>query len=168
MRELRAKKLTRESFAAFGQVIETAGAKHFPINAGLTTRFHDLCSVDTADENGRAIVNVFRTKPLPLPHRVTLMERHPLGSQAFIPTDDIPFLVLVAKGEPPLTAKKLSLFVTNGKQGINFKKNVWHHFQIGIARERDFIVIDRGGRGENLEETRIDEEIWIPKDFSAT
>ena len=134
---------------------------HFPINHGLTTRYHDLCNIDTSDQGGRAIVSVFRTSPLALPHQVRFMERHPLGSQGFIPTTDIPFLVLVGRKCETLTGADLTLFATNGKQGVNIKKNTWHHFQIVLERTADFIVIDRGGEGENLEEIEVDGDIWI-------
>ena len=160
--ELTIQPLTADAFASFGEVIELATAKQFPINDGLTTRFHDLCSIDTGDQGGKTIVNVFRTRPIPLPHTVVKMERHPLGSQAFLPMDDQPFLVLVARKLEKLTANDLSLFITNGRQGVNFHKNTWHHFQLGIGEERDFIVIDRGGSGENLQEVELEDIAIVP------
>ena len=147
--------INSENFAPFGQVISLDNAHSYPINQGLTTRFHDLMDIDVSDEGGRPIVNVFRTQPLPLPHVVKIMERHPLGSQAFIPLDGEPFLVLVAPPQSKLQAEDLRLFVTDGCQGVNFYKNTWHHFQIVTDHCRDFIVIDRGGDGENLEETEV-------------
>ena len=157
--ELLAQPLTKAAFAAFGEVIELEGARQISINHGLTTRFHDLFTIDT--DGGRPIVSLFRTAPLPLPHRVRVIERHPLGSQAFLPMDEIPFLVLVAAEVDPITASDLFLFITNGRQGINFHKNTWHHFQIVLGEPRDFVVVDRGG-SDNLEETRIEDEVWIP------
>ena len=90
------------------------------------------------------------------------MERHPLGSQAFLPLDQKPFLVLVGNPGQKISAKDLTLFLTNGHQGINFHKNTWHHFQIVTGTQRDFIVVDRGGQGNNLEEIDIDGGIVIP------
>ena len=164
MIELRPAPLTKESFAPYGDVIELSSALRYPINQGLTTRFHDLFDIDVTTQGGRAIVNVFRTDPLPLPHQVRVMERHPLGSQAFMPMDHDPFLVLVADEGDNITASNLHLFVTNGHQGINFFRNTWHHFQIGLGKQRDFIVIDRGGLGSNLEEFDLDEAVQIPAD----
>lgn len=166
--ELAARPLSAAAFADFGQVIDLDDLRGFPqmrINDGLTTRFHDVFSIDTLDAGGRTVASVFRTRPLPLPHRVRVMERHPLGSQAFIPMDDLPFLVLVgAEASPgaPLAAAHLSLFITNGRQGVNLYKNTWHHFQIVLGRRRDFLVIDRAGGGGNLEEARVEGEVWIP------
>ena len=162
MTELIARPLTGNAFAAFGEVIETEGAERMFINDGLTTRFHDLFTIDVNDDDGRPIVSLFRTAPLALPHRVRTMERHPRGSQAFVPMDELPFLILTAADVHPVTAADLSLFITNGRQGINFYKNTWHHFQIVLKKPRDFIVIDRGGAGANLEQTKIDGEAWIP------
>lgn len=162
MIELTARPLTAAAFAAFGEVIEPENAGRISINDGLTTSFHDLFTIDVNDNGGRPIVSLFRTAPLPLPHRVRVMERHPLGSQAFMPMDEIPFLVLVAADVGPIGAADLSMFITNGRQGVNFYKNTWHHFQMVLKEQRDFVVIERGGAGDNLEETRIDDEVWIP------
>ena len=158
--DLEARPLIPRDFEPFGQVIELEGAREIPINQGLTTRYHDLFRVQT-DRDGFAMGNVFRTTPLPMPHRVTIMERHPLGSQAFIPLGETPFLVLVGKPGDKLMAEDLVLFRTNGRQGVNFHANTWHHFQIVMDHVQDFYVIDRGGPGDNLEETEIDGEVWI-------
>ena len=89
------------------------------------------------------------------------MERHPLGSQGFIPMNSEPFLVLVGKNKDKLSAQDLILFKTNGNQGINLYKNTWHHYQLVLKGPQDFLVIDRGGRGNNLEEIEISDEVWI-------
>ena len=85
MRKLNCEPLTADAFSAYGEVIDLRDAAQIPINYGLTTRFNDLCSVDVDSEGGRTLVNLFRTNPVALPHTVKIMERHPLGSQAFIP-----------------------------------------------------------------------------------
>ena len=148
-------RLTRAAFAPFGDVIETAGAEQRIINEGTTVRFHDLASVDVADGGGRPLVNVFRARPLPLPLTVTVMEQHPLGSQAFVPLDHAPFLIVVAPAGPPPRAADLRAFVSDGRQGINYAKGVWHHPVIAWQRPIDFLVVDRGGPGDNLVEIRI-------------
>lgn len=157
--------LSSQDFMEFGQVIELENSKQISINHGLTTRFHDLLNIDTSDQAGRPLVNVFRTSPIPLPHKVKVMERHPLGSQGFIPMSDQPFLVLVGRGtgvvEGRLQFDDLILFLTNGRQGINLKKNIWHHFQIVLNGIQDFIVVDRGGDGSNLEEIEVADDVWI-------
>ena len=155
--------LSREAFAPFGEVVELEHARQFPINQGLTTRFHDLLTIDVADQGGYPLVNVFRTSPLLLPHRVAVMERHPLGSQAFLPLGSQPFLVLLAQDVVPFRPSDFTLFKANGYQGVNLRKNTWHHFQIVLHQTQDFIVIDRGGEGRNLEERVVDDEILIPE-----
>ena len=136
-------------------MIETAGAEQRIINQGTTVRFHDLAAVDVADRGGRALVNVFRAEPLPLPLTVTVMEQHPLGSQAFIPLDRAPFLIVVAPAGPQPRASDLCAFVSDGRQGVNYAKGVWHHPVIAWRRPTDFLVVDRGGPGENLVEIRL-------------
>lgn len=167
MRILEPVPLTRSAFSAFGEVIELEGARQIPINRGLTTRYHDLFTIDCSAEGGHHSVNVFRTDPLPLPHRVEVMERHPVGSQAFLPLDQDPFLVLVASQGDTVSAEDLVLFRTNGRQGVNFFRNTWHHFQIVTGQRRDFIVVDRAGPGDNLEEQSIRGSALIEDDAGA-
>ena len=171
MIELKPVPLNSENFAPFGNVIELEQAEQQSINRGLTIRFHDLFAIDAGGQGGRAIVSVFRTRPLPLPHRVRVMERHPLGSQAFLPVgfpNSAPFLVLVAAPKEQITADDLVLFMTNGRQGVNFHKNTWHHFQIVLGRQADFVVVDRGGGGNNLQEIEIRQPVVIPASVADT
>ena len=95
-RTLFARPLTKEAFAPFGNVIETDGAAHFAINGGTTTRFHDLAHVDVATEGGRPLISIFRGQAFAFPVEIRMMERHPLGSQAFVPLQPVPFLIVVA------------------------------------------------------------------------
>ncbi|KAA3632902.1 MAG: ureidoglycolate lyase [Proteobacteria bacterium] len=155
MIELHPEPLTADTFRPYGEVIDTRDVEPTPINGGLTARYHDLATVDVATGGGRALVNVFRTRPLPLPHRVTVMERHPLGSQAFMPIGAARFLVLVGLGDSRFDPGSVKLFVSDGHQGVNYSRNTWHHYQIVLGATADFLVIDRGGPGNNLEEARV-------------
>ncbi|RKP52666.1 ureidoglycolate lyase [Trinickia fusca] len=152
--------LTRTAFAPFGDVIELAGARQIPINLGTTMRYHDLAHVDVTDEGGRPLVNLFRGQPRTLPFEVTMLERHPLGSQAFIPLTERPYLVVVAPaGE--IVPQKIRAFVTQGWQGVNYAKGVWHHPLIALGESSDFIVVDRGGEGHNCDEQTLPESLWL-------
>ncbi|GGB98831.1 ureidoglycolate lyase [Marinobacterium zhoushanense] len=161
MRTLYPQPLTRENFAPFGEVIETSGSRHFAINGGTTERFHDLAHVDVSESGGRPLISIFRTQPVKRPLTVRLMERHPLASQAFIPLCRSPFLVLVAPAGDTLTAADLQLFQTNGHQGVNYRRNVWHHPVLALASNQEFLVVDRGGEGKNCDEYLLSEEIQI-------
>jgi len=163
MKTLAIEPLTREAFAPFGDVIELEGAKQIPINLGTTIRYHDLAKVDVTDEGGRTLVNLFRGQPRALPFEITMMERHPLGSQAFIPLNDKPYLVVVAPaGE--LDESKIRAFVTSGWQGVNYAKGVWHHPLLALGEVSDFIVVDRGGDGHNLNEQNLRESQWLTEE----
>ena len=144
--------LTRAAFAPFGDAIEADGAEHFQINAGTTTRFHDLARVDVGAEGGHTLVNIFRARPLPMPLTVAMMEKHPFGSQAFVPLDAAPFLVVVAPPGEAVAPQDLRAFLAGAGQGVNYARGVWHHPVIALGRETDFLVIDRGGPGDNLAE----------------
>ena len=160
MRTLHPEPLTAAAFAPFGDVIELAGTRQMPINAGTTIRFHDLAQVDVLAEGGRTLINLFRAQPRDEPVQLSLMERHPLGSQAFVPLVDAPYYVVVAEddnGKPG----ELHAFVSNGWQGVNYAKNVWHHPLLALGAVRDFIVVDRGGAGVNLEEHPLEEAVCI-------
>jgi ureidoglycolate lyase len=160
MKALVIERLTRKVFAPFGDVIELDGAKQIPINLGTTIRYHDLAKVDVADQGGRPLVNLFRGQPRTLPFELKMLERHPLGSQAFLPLNDKPYLVVVAPaGE--LDATKIHAFVTTGWQGVNYAKGVWHHPLIALGEVSDFIVVDRGGEGLNLNEQDLAEPLWL-------
>jgi ureidoglycolate lyase len=150
-RVLTAVPLTRDAFAPFGDVIETEGARHYPINNGKCERYHDLANVETTGENARVLINLFRGTPYALPLRLDMVERHPFGSQAFYPLSAQPFLVIVcadAAGKPGTP----HAFITAPGQGVNYHRNVWHGVLTPIGAPQDFIVVDRGGDGVNLEE----------------
>ncbi len=160
-RSLTPEPLNAEAFAPFGQVLDLREASSFAINQGLTTRFNDLAQVSFSGESPRTLINVFRSTPISLPHRVQLMERHPLGSQAFYPLNGARFLVLVAPEGDSVRAEELRLFITDGEQGINFNPNTWHHYQLALDKVSDFLVVDRGGPGENLQEIEVTGEAII-------
>lgn len=158
--ELQVQPLSSETFARFGDVIETAGKHHFLINKGNVQRYHDLAQVDVTRENGHTLINIFRAKPLNLPLTISMLERHPLGSQAFIPLSRTPFLIVVA---PPgeLDAAAISAFISTEQQGVSYHRGVWHHPVIALDIETDFLVIDRGGPGDNCDEAPLPEACWL-------
>src|SRR5690554_4510263 len=118
--------LIREAFAPFGQVLTTEGADHFAINNGMTERFHDLATVEIGGENGRTLISILRGQPYDLPLTLKMVERHPLGSQAFMPLHDRPFLVIVAPDDEDGKPGTPLAFMTQPGVGINLKRNVWH------------------------------------------
>ena len=156
---LRPKPLTRENFAPFGDVIEV-GATPLSINYGQTERHHDLAAIDTAAEGGRTLVNIFRSTPLPAPIKIEIMERHPLSSQAFMSLSDNPYLVVVApKGN--FDERAIQVFLATGKQGVNYHAGTWHHYSLALGTVSDFLVIDRGGDGENCDEVKLTNPLTI-------
>ena len=152
--------LTPEAFAGFGEVIQTEGAEHFAINNGKCTRFHDLARVEAAGPNARVLINIFRGQPYGFPLSLAMVERHPFGSQAFMPLDGRPFLVAVCRDTANGPGKPLA-FVTKPGQGVNYARNVWHAVLTPIGGPQDFLVVDRGGDGSNLEEHHFDEPFQI-------
>ncbi|KQV34948.1 MULTISPECIES: ureidoglycolate lyase [unclassified Rhizobium] len=151
MKTIEIKQLTREAFAPFGDVIEMEGAANFPINAGKCTRFHDLAKIETTGEKARPMISLLRGEPYPLPLTLGMVERHPLGSQAFIPLSDNSFLVVVAEETADGPGEPLA-FRTAPGQGVNIGRNVWHGILTPLDAVSDFAVVDRGGEGVNLEE----------------
>jgi ureidoglycolate lyase len=148
--------LTREVYAPFGQVIETEGAYHYPINGGMTERFHDLARIELGGVHPRPLVSIARGKPYALPLTLKMMERHPLGSQAFYPLSPRPFLSIVAPDETGKPGAPRAFRCTAG-QGINMSMNTWHGVLTPLEAEADLLLIDRGGEGNNLEEFFFDE-----------
>ena len=146
---LMVKPLTQADFSPFGDVIESDGRDSFPINNGMAERFHQLARVETKGKQSCPVISLVKSKRFDLPHSVDHVEYHPFGSQAFIPLDQTPFIVVVAKaGKPPL-ADDLKAFMTNGKQGINYHTGTWHHVLLTPYAAMDFICVDRVGEGDN-------------------
>jgi ureidoglycolate lyase len=141
--------LTRAAFAPFGEVLEAEGPPDRLINQGLCGRYHDLATLDF--EDGRAGLSLFRSEARRLPYRLEMVERHPLGSQAFLPMTPDPFLVIVAPDADGAPGRPLA-FRTAPGQGINVARNIWHGVLTPLAEPGLFAVIDRIGPGDNLEE----------------
>lgn len=152
MQIIRPQPLTKEAFAPFGDVIETKDRDFFMINNGSTQRFHRLAAVELGKADDNAIISIFRAQALSMPLNVKMMERHPQGSQAFIPLKGNQFLVLVAEPCDEPKPEDLRAFITDGSQGINYHRNVWHHPVLCCEAEDDFLVVDREGEGNNCDE----------------
>ena len=124
----------------------------------MTERFHDLAKVDLGpDGHSRALISIFETQPYSMPLRVAMLERHPLGSQAFIPMDGSVFLVVVAPAGDTVDMARIQAFVTNGRQGVNYGAGVWHHPLVVTGHSASFLVVDRGGPGPNCDEQHFAE-----------
>lgn len=145
--------LSAEDFAPYGDVIEARGAPTKMINQDMCGRYHDLAKLDFAE--GRAGISLFDAKARHLPHLVDMVERHPDGSQAFLPLSPVRFLVIVAEDEAG-TPTRLRAFVTGPGQSINLHRNVWHGVLAPIEAPGQFAVVDRIGAGPNLEEHWFD------------
>lgn len=152
MPEIRAEALTAEGFAPFGEVIEKRPDRSLMINAGMAERFHDLAEVDVAESGGRPLVNIFQGQPWALPLTVRMLERHPLSSQAFVPLGRQPFLVVVAPPGDRPKPRQVRAFLAEDGQGVNYRRGVWHHPLVALDEVTDFLVVDRGGAGENCDE----------------
>lgn len=163
MTRIVARPLSRADFAPFGDVIEMEGAHHYPINGGRCERYHDLARVEAAGPNARVLISLFRGTPYDFPLKLAMVERHPLGSQAFIPLSPRPFLVAVCHDEDGRPGAPHA-FVAGPGQGVNYPRNLWHAVLTPIGDIQDFAVVDRGGDGSNLEEFHFDVpyEIHLP------
>ena len=144
----------------FGNVLETDGVNPEMINFGNTQKFGDLAEI-TLEDGGQAQLSIYRSHAIELPFRILLMERHPLGSQAFYPLHERPFPLVVALPGTFPGAEGIRVFLTNGRQGVNLHPGVWHHYQITLGQDSDYIVFDRGGTGENYQEHRLTEEVLL-------
>lgn len=153
MREMTPEPLAAQAFAPFGSVIEASDAAvKLDINQGHAVRYDRLADIDVADGGGTPIVSLFRARPLAEPLLRTF-ERHPLGSQTFVPLSGRPYLVAVAPAGG-FDADQIRLFRAEGDQGVHYRKGVWHHFLL-VLDESDFLVIDRAGPGDNCEEIEL-------------
>ena len=153
--------LTDEAFSPFGEVIQKQGHHPNEINRGFTRKYARLAQIDTHDQGGVPVVHLYRSRPVTLPFRIEMMECHPLGSQTFMPLHNRPFPLVVAPPTPELDPDTIQAFMTNGEQGVNLHKGVWHHFQLTLEETSDLLVIDRSGTGENCVETYLEFAIFL-------
>ncbi len=158
--------LTVDAFAPFGDVIDTGNRDSFFINQGTTERFHALAQVQLLDDSSsaeigstRAIISIFRAQPRLLPFEIKMMEKHPFGSQFFMPLSKLPYLVVVATGSD--VPNELHAFYAEAHQGVNYHAGIWHHPLIALNQSSDFLVIDRQGGGINCIEYPLQQTAWL-------
>jgi ureidoglycolate lyase len=146
--------LTRERFAPFGDVLETLAGNKQAMNSARFERFCDLADIDVGSESGgRASISIARSRSATaLPYRVDMLERHPDGSQAFMPLANFQFVVVVAPAGESVDLQELAAFVSNGRQGINYHKGVWHMPMIAMQEGQEFLIVDRAGDSDNCDE----------------
>ncbi len=159
-RRLVAEPISAAAFAPFGDLIETSGEPDKIINQGQCGRYHDRAAMDFT--NGRAGVSLFSANPRSLPYRLEMVERHPAGSQAFIPMTYQPFLVIVAPDEDGQPGVPLAYLTAPG-QAVNYHRGTWHGVLTPLHEPGLFAVIDRIGDGANLEEHWFDASFEVVK-----
>jgi len=155
-------KITRANFAAYGDLISSDDIKPMDINAGYAKRFDNLANINTSKDDGKTIVSIFSALKRTFPMKIDMMEKHPLGSQAFIPMKETTFLCFVAPPGVSPEIDKIQSFIIPPKTGINYKPGIWH-FPLISTEDTDFLVIDRKGNGENLVIHKFDKEKVVLK-----
>ena len=152
--------ITPERFAPFGDVIHASKASKRKMNEARFERFADLATVDV--EQGRGSISIARCRaPTIMPYRFDMVERHPLGSQAFIPLSRFSFFVVVAPAAESVEPEDLRAFVTNGTQGVNYRKGVWHMPMIAMDEGQEFLIVDRGAGDGNYEEHYFSDPVTL-------
>ncbi len=142
-------KISKSNFAKYGDLICTDNVKPIDINEGYAKRFDNLANLNTFNDGGKTIVSIFSSLKRTFPMKINMMEKHPLGSQAFIPMKETTFLCFVAPPSELPIINSIESFVIPPKMGINYKPGIWH-FPLISTEDTNFIVIDRKGKGENL------------------
>ena len=156
------KPITNENFSKFGDMITTANIKPIEINEGYAKRFDGIANLNTSKDNGETIISIFSALKRSFPMKIDMMEKHPLGSQAFIPMKQTTFLVLVApEGNKP-DLNKIEAFVVPPEIGVNYNPGTWH-FPLIATEDMNFLVVDRKGSGDNLVIENIEKEEVILK-----
>ncbi|MBB5721452.1 ureidoglycolate lyase [Loktanella ponticola] len=160
MSALQLEPLTAAAFAPFGDVLEIAGEPDKIINQGLCGRYHDRAQLDFSD--GKAGISLFNAQARSLPFTLDMMERHPDGSQAFIPMTHTAFVVIVAPDDDGKPGQPRA-FLTNPGQAVNYHRATWHGVLTPISATGLFAVVDRIGAGANLQEHWFDTPYEITK-----
>ena len=146
---IKAIRISKSNFATYGDLISTQDINPMDINAGYAKRFDNLADLNTSKDGGKTIVSIFSSLKRTFPMKIDMMEKHPLGSQAFIPMKETTFLTFVAPTGKFPEINKIQSFIVPPKTGINYKPGIWH-FPLISTEDTNFIVIDRKGSCENL------------------
>jgi len=155
--EITPKLITKENFIKFGDMIATKDLIPIEINNGYAKRYDDIANLNTSKENGKTTISIFSALKRTFPMKIDMMEKHPLGSQAFIPMKETTFLAFVApKGEKP-DLEKIEAFIMPPGIGINYNPGIWH-FPLISTEDMNFLVVDRKGSGDNLVIVNLDKE----------
>ncbi len=150
------KKITKENFAKFGELITTDDIKPISINDGYAKRYDGIANLDTSKDNGETTISIFSAIKRKFPMNIDMMEQHPLGSQAFIPMKETTFLSFVAPNADKPDLDKIEAFIIPPGLGINYKTGTWH-FPLIATEDMKFLVIDRKGSGDNLKIQKLEE-----------
>ena len=154
--------ITKKNFYKFGDMITTADIKPIEINEGYAKRFDGIANLNTLKDNGQTTICIFSALKRSFPMKIDMMEKHPLGSQAFIPMKQTTFLVLVApEGNKP-DLNKIEAFIVPQEIGVNYNPGTWH-FPLIATEDMNFLVVDRKGSGDNLVIENIEKEEVILK-----
>ena len=156
------KKITKENFAKFGELITTDNIKPISINDGYAKRFDGIANLDTSKENGETTLSIFSAIKRTFPMSIDMMEQHPLGSQAFIPMKETTFLSFVAPNTDKPDLNKVEAFIIPPGLGINYKSGTWH-FPLISTEDMNFLVVDRKGSGDNLKIQKLEKNQVILK-----
>ncbi|MFC1394171.1 ureidoglycolate lyase [Acinetobacter junii] len=156
--------LTQESFSAFGDVIEKENNDFFSINHGLTLRYHALSVAQISGDNTAVGMSIFHNLCVTeIPFKIDMLERHPHGSQSFIPLQQQKFIIIVALplDQTQPNEQKIYAFLSNGKQGVTYHQGAWHHPLITLEAKSDFLVVDRIGGGQNCDVHPLAVSRWV-------
>ena len=155
------KLITKENFSKFGDMITTDDIKPLEINDGYAKRFDGIANLNTSKDNGETTICIFSALKRSFPMKIDMMEKHPLGSQAFIPMKQTTFLVLVAPEDIKPNLNKIEAFIVPPEIGVNYNPGTWH-FPLIATEDMNFLVVDRKGSGNNLVIEHLDkEEIFL-------
>ena len=149
--------ITKENFSKFGDMITTADIKPIKINEGYAKRFDGIANLDTSKDNGETTISIFSALKRSFPMKIDMMEKHPLGSQAFIPMKQTTFLAFVAPEGDKLDLNKIEAFIVPPEIGVNYNPGIWH-FPLIATEDMSFLVVDRKGSGDNLVIEHLDKE----------
>ena len=149
--------ITKENFAKYGDMISTKDIKPLEINNGYAKRYDGIANLNTSSDNGETTISIFSALKRNFPMKIDMMEKHPLGSQAFIPMKETTFLVFVAPKEDKPDLNKVEAFIIPPGIGVNYKPGTWH-FPLISTEDMNFLVVDRKGSGDNLVIENLDKE----------
>ena len=153
--------LTAEAMAPFGSVIERVPGG-VAVNGGSSQRHEAVATLDLHRDAGRGVLAVYDARARRFPFAASVLERHRLSDQVFLPLGGPRRCVLLlapAGVEQPQATDCVAL-LSNGQQGLRIAAGTWHHGLLALD-DGPWAVLERRAAAPDCDEVNLGTTITL-------